>query len=169
MKLRLCSLVFYMMIVTIGYAGQPSEVPEGGQLRDATLYGFAGDLQQLSQLRGKPLVINVWASWCGPCRAEMASLSQLAQQFNGKQFNIIGISTDDDADAALKFILQANLAFANYHDHQLIMETMLGASRIPLTVLIDAKGRIVKKIHGAREWDSPESLQLIGSALKVKI
>lgn len=169
MKQFIGALIFGFIAVTCSYADQQGEVPEGGMLRDATLYGFAGDFQQLAKLRGKPLVINVWASWCGPCRAEMASLSQLANRYNGKQFNIIGISTDDDADAALNFILQSNIAFANYHDHQLIMETMLGASRIPLTVLIDAKGRIVKKVHGAREWDSPESLQLIGTTLKVKI
>ncbi|MDH5219168.1 MAG: TlpA family protein disulfide reductase, partial [Gammaproteobacteria bacterium] len=67
----------------------------GSVLRDATLQGFGGDTLHLSELRGKPLIINVWASWCGPCRAEMGSLERLSKRYGGKQFNLIGISTDD--------------------------------------------------------------------------
>ncbi len=150
-------------------AATPGEVPEGGQLRDAVLYGFAGDFRRLSELYGKPLIINVWASWCGPCRAEMGSLDRLAKKYDGKQFNIIGITTDDDADAALRFMLQADVHFANYHDHQLLWENMLGADRIPLTLLIDKQGRVLKKIHGSHEWDSPEALQLIGNEFGLKL
>ena len=69
----------------------------------------------MSELRGKPLIINVWASWCGPCRAEMGSLERLSRRFNGKQFNIIGVSTDDHANAAAAFLRQAKVTFDNYH------------------------------------------------------
>jgi thiol-disulfide isomerase/thioredoxin len=154
---------------TSAFAKMPGEVDEGGVLRDTPLYGFAGDYRKLSELRGKPLIINVWASWCGPCRAEMGSLDRLSRRFGGKQFNIIGISTDDHADAAAAFLRQAKVTFDNYHDKNLLLESMLGADSIPLTVLVDAQGRVVKKVRGSRAWDSPEAVDLIGKAFRKKL
>jgi thiol-disulfide isomerase/thioredoxin len=151
------------------FARTPGEVAVGDYLRDAPLYGFAGDYRTLSELRGKPLIINVWASWCGPCRAEMGSLERLSRRFNGKQFNIIGVSTDDHANLALEFLRQAKVSFDNYHDRNLLFENMLGADTIPLTVLVDAQGRVLRKVRGSRQWDAPESLDMIGKAFRQKL
>lgn len=169
MKSRLFNLALLFLIATTAVGATPGEVEVGGLLREAPLYGFAGDFRNLSELRGKPLLINVWASWCGPCRAEMGSLERLSRRYGGKQFNIIGISTDDDVDAAAAFIRQSQITFDNYLDSKLLLENMLGANAIPLTVLVDAKGRVVLKIRGSRQWDSAESLELIGNALRVKM
>ena len=154
---------------TSAFAKMPGEVDVGAYLRDAPLYGFAGDYRKLSELRGKPLIINVWASWCGPCRAEMGSLDRLSRRFGGKQFNIIGVSTDDHANLAAAFLTQAKVSFDNYHDRNLLLESMLGADTIPLTVLIDAKGRVLKKVRGSKQWDSPESLELIAKTFGKKL
>jgi thiol-disulfide isomerase/thioredoxin len=151
------------------FAKTPGEVDVGAQLREAPLYGFAGDFRRLSELRGKPLIINVWASWCAPCRAEMGSLDRLARRFGGKQFNVIGISTDDDGAAAAAFLTQANITFDNYLDTKVFMENMLGADTIPLTVLVDAQGRVLRKIHGTREWDASAALKLIASTFRIKL
>lgn len=160
---------FLCVVGLPAFAATPGEVEVGGLLRDAPLYGFAGDFRKLSELRGKPLLINVWASWCGPCRAEMGSLERVARRYGGKQFNVIGISTDDDADAAAAFIRQSQITFDNYLDSKLVLENMLGANAIPLTVLVDANGRVIQKVRGSREWDSQESLDLIRKALRVKM
>jgi thiol-disulfide isomerase/thioredoxin len=163
-------IIFCMSVLSAtGFAKMPGEVDEGGLLREAPLYGFSGDYRKLSELRGKPLIINVWASWCGPCRAEMASLERLSRRFNGKQFHIIGVSTDDHANLAAEFLRQEKVTFDNYHDRNLLLESMLGANTIPLTVLVDAQGRVVKKVRGSREWDSPDALELIGKALRKKL
>ncbi|MBE0626146.1 MAG: TlpA family protein disulfide reductase [Burkholderiales bacterium] len=163
-------IVFWMSALSASaYAKMPGEVDEGGLLREAPLYGFSGDYRKLSELRGKPLIINVWASWCGPCRAEMGSLERLSRRFNGKQFNIIGVSTDDYPKLAAEFLRQTKVSFDNYHDRNLLLESMLGANTIPLTVLIDAQGRVIKKVRGSRQWDSPESLELIGKAFRKKL
>ena len=138
-------------------------------LREAPLYGFAGDYRKLTELRGRPLIINVWASWCGPCREEMGSLERLSRRFGGKQFNIIGVSTDDDARAAAAFIARAGITFDNYLDKNLLLEHMLGADTIPLTLLVDAHGRVLSKFDGSRQWDSPEALELIGKAFRKKL
>ncbi|MEQ1767833.1 MAG: TlpA disulfide reductase family protein [Methylotenera sp.] len=161
-----CSL---LCISTSTFANTPGEIEVGSYLKEVTLNGFSGKSKKLSVFRGKPLIINVWASWCGPCREEMGSLERLARRFNGKQLNIIGISTDDDASAALGFINDTKLSFANYLDHNLILENMLGANTIPLTILVDAQGRVVKKVRGSKEWDSPESLKLIEQSLWIKL
>lgn len=162
----LATLLFFVFPV---YADTPGEVKEGEMLREAPLYGFAGDFRQLSELRGKPLIINVWASWCEPCRAEMGSLERLAGRYGGKQFNIIGVSTDDDAYAAFRFLLGSRITFDNYLDKHLMLENMLGANTIPLTLLIDAQGRVIKKFRGFHVWDSPESIKLIGATFEVEM
>ena len=151
------------------FAGTPGEVPIGGYLREATLQGFSGDTKKFSDYRGKPLVINVWASWCGPCRAEMGSLDRLARRYGGKQFNVIGISTDDDGNAAAELIKKLKLTFVNYLDSKVFLENMLGANTIPLTILVDANGRVLEKVHGAHEWDSPEFIEAIGKTFHIKL
>lgn len=168
-KAFLLALFCLSTLCASAFAKMPGEVDEGAVLRDAPLYGFSGDYRTLSELRGKPLIINVWASWCGPCRAEMASLERLARRFNGRQFNIIGVSTDDHVNAAAAFLRQARVTFDNYHDRKLLLEAMLGANTIPLTVLVDAQGRVLQKVRGSREWDSPDALQLIAKAFRQKL
>ena len=149
-------------------AATPGEVKVGENLREARLDQLFGHVAKISDFRGKPLLINVWASWCGPCRAEMGSLERLAKRFNGKEFNVIGVSTDDDRRAAETFLKYAKVSFPNYIDHYLLLENMLGASQIPLTILVDGNGRVIRKVSGTRDWDSPESIALIGQAFQLK-
>ena len=99
----------------------------------------------------------------------MGSLERLSRRFAGKQFNMIGISTDDDARAAANFLAGAGITFDNYLDRNQLLENMLGADTIPLTVLVDAKGRVLSKFHGSHQWDSPAALELIGKAFHEKL
>ena len=150
-------------------AGTHGEVKIGDYLREATLDGLNGKKKKFSDFKGKPLIINVWASWCGPCRAEMGSLERLAHRYNGKEFNIIGVSTDDYRNKAEAFIKQTEITFENYLDHKLLLENMLGANTIPLTILVDDQGRVLEKVRGAREWDSPKIIDAIGEAFHLKL
>lgn len=145
------------------------EVDIGGYLREVTLDGLNGETKTFSALKGKPLIINIWASWCGPCRAEMGSLELLSQRYNGKNFNIIGISTDDYRDNALSFVKQTKITFDNFLDHKLLLENMLGAQTIPLTLLVDADGRILEKIRGARDWNSLENITSIREVFNINL
>ena len=169
MKSNTIIVLLLLLMSTSTFAGTPGEVPVGGVLRDATLQGFGGDVLRLSDLRGKPLIINVWASWCGPCRAEMGSLDRLSKRYGGKQFNLIGISTDDDTNAAFYFLMRLGVTFDNYADKKLMMENMLGANTIPLTLLIDANGKVLKKVRGFKEWDSPETVKMIAAQFKISM
>ena len=147
-------------------AATPGGVGIGEILREATLQGLNGPSRRLSEFRGKPLLINVWASWCGPCRQEMASLDRLAWLEQARGFTIIGISTDDYPEQARVWLKDSNATINQFIDTRLQMETMLGASRLPLTVLVGADGRVLDKVYGAREWDSLESLQRIEKAFR---
>ena len=169
MKFYVVTILLLNLIFTCAYARTPGEVLVGGILRDARLQGFGGDVLELSSLRGKPLIINVWASWCGPCKAEMGSLENLHKRYGGKQFNLIGISTDDDTNAAFFFLMRQGITFDNYADKNLMMENMLGANTIPLTLLVDANGKVLKKVRGFTQWDSPETVKMIASVLGVKL
>jgi thiol-disulfide isomerase/thioredoxin len=147
-------------------AKDPAEIEIGKTLRDAPLIGLNGPSRKLSDYRGRPLLINVWASWCGPCRQEMASLERLAWQDKALPFAVIGISTDDYAENAMKFLNGSNASISHFIDDKLQLEAMLGANRIPLTVLVDAKGQVVDKVYGAKPWDGPEAKALIDAAFR---
>jgi len=125
------------------------------------MQGLNGPSRPLSFYRGRPLIINVWASWCAPCRAEMASLERLAWGDLAERFAVIGISTDDHIDRAQSWLRRSNATISHYIDRRLELEHMLGATHLPLTVLVDATGRVRAKVAGAREWDGPEARRLI--------
>jgi thiol-disulfide isomerase/thioredoxin len=147
--------------VPVAFAATPGEVQIGETLPEATMQGLNGPPRKLSEFRGKPLLINVWASWCGPCRSEMASLERLAWMDLAPSFNVIGISTDDYPEKAKGALKASNATITHFIDSNLQLENMLGASQLPLTVLVDADGRVLKKIYGAKAWDGPQALQLI--------
>jgi thiol-disulfide isomerase/thioredoxin len=164
--LVLASLVGW---VSPSFAKTPGEVEVGSILQDVQMNGLSVPPKKLSAYRGKPLIINVWASWCGPCRQEMSSLDKLARRYGGGQFNLIGISTDDNIEAAYVFLERTGTSFDNFIDKKLVLENMLGADRLPLTVLIDAQGRVLSKHYGARDWDGMEAKQLIEQAFRIRM
>lgn len=142
----------------------PAPVAVGRPLPDVVMSGLNGPNRSLSSYRGRQLIINVWASWCGPCRDEAASLERLAAGDFGGRYVVIGISTDDYREAALKWLSHSNAKVSHYIDSKLTLEHMLGAWSIPLTVLVDPGGRVVARFYGARQWDSVESIMEIERA-----
>ena len=149
-------------------SGSATPLAIGAVLPDVVLHGLNGPSRPLSAYRGRPLIINVWASWCGPCRAEIGSLERLAWREDVGQFAVIGISTDDYPEQARGFLKLTNATISHFIDKNLVMEHLLGATHLPLTVFVDAKGRIVKRIYGARAWDGSDSRQLIIATLKTR-
>jgi thiol-disulfide isomerase/thioredoxin len=166
--LLVCLSCFFMAI-SPSHAKTPGEIEVGDILRDLPLRGLNGPAKSLSAFKGMPLVINVWASWCAPCRAEMGSLDRLAKRY-GKQFSVIGISTDDYPENARAFLQKSGTAFPMFIDNQpWPLENMLGANRLPLTVLVDSDGKVIAKYYGANEWDSPAAIAAIAKAFKLKL
>lgn len=107
-------------------------------------------------LRGKMLVLNVWATWCPPCRREMPSLERLSKTLDPKRFAVVGLSTDQDERLAAEFLLQNGITFINYFDENARVSREWGLKVYPETFLIAPDGTLVHRIPGLREWDSPE-------------
>jgi thiol-disulfide isomerase/thioredoxin len=164
----LAQLLLALSLAGLAQAKTPVEVPIGATLPEASMHGLNGPDRALSAYQGKPLLINVWASWCGPCRMEMGSLERLAWADQGQRFTLIGISTDDSEAAAKRYLGQANATINHYQDRALLLENMLGAKRLPLTILVDAKGRVRGKFYGAREWDTAEADAWLNKLLSPK-
>ncbi len=96
-------------------------------------------------------------------------MERLARRYGGKQFNVIGISTDDDGNAAVAIIKKSKITFENFLDSNVVLENMLGANTIPLTILVDAQGRVLDKARGAYDWDSAEIIEEIGNTFHIKL
>lgn len=156
-------------LTSVAHAHTDGEVEVGAVLKDLQMQGLSGASRKLSYFYGKPLVINVWASWCGPCRQEMGSLQRLSRRAGIARFNVIGISTDDYRDSAAAFLKQSKTTFPNFIDHDVILENMLGADHIPLTILVDAHGRVLEKFYGANEWDGPAAIELLNKTFHLKM
>jgi thiol-disulfide isomerase/thioredoxin len=148
-------------------AGPPVQVQPlaiGAPLPDVVMTGLNGPSRSLKSFVGRRLIINVWASWCGPCRAEAASLERLAWSEAGMAYTVIGISTDDDRQAAALWLKQSNATLSHFIDRDVVLERLLGASTIPLTVLVDERGRVVARVRGAKAWDGREMVGEIARA-----
>jgi hypothetical protein len=97
----------------------------------------------------------------------MASLERLAWRNSDARYAVIGISTDDYPEKAKALLRGTNATISHFIDRELQLETLLGASRLPLTVLVDAGGRVLQKVYGAREWDSAESIALVENSFRL--
>ncbi len=120
----------------------------------------------LSDLRGKVVILNFWASWCPPCLEETPSLNKLQEAIAPKGGVVLGISVDEDGDAYQKFLADNHVVFPTYRDASKKTATDYGTSMFPETYLIDREGRLARKIVGPQDWQSPEIMRSIGILLK---
>ena len=110
----------------------------------------------LSDLRGKVVILNFWASWCPPCLEETQSLNTLQQTIGPKGGVVLGISVDEDNAAYQKFLVDNHVVFPTYRDASAKTAKDYGTSMYPETYLIDRQGRLARKIIGPQDWQSPE-------------
>jgi thiol-disulfide isomerase/thioredoxin len=117
----------------------------------------------LAHFRGKVLLLNIWATWCPPCRKEMPSLDRLQQQLGGPDFEVVALSIDHEGVSVVKrFFKEIDIrALAIYNDKTVRAGLDLGAVGIPTTLLIDRSGREIGRVAGPAEWDSPEAVETI--------
>lgn len=107
-------------------------------------------------LRGKMIVLNVWATWCPPCRREMPGLDRLSRLLDRNRVAVVGMSTDDDSRLAAEFLQQRSISFANYHDEGAVLAKRLGLEVYPETFVIAADGTLLARMTGLQDWDKPE-------------
>ncbi|MEE9257986.1 MAG: TlpA disulfide reductase family protein [Nitrospinaceae bacterium] len=121
----------------------------------------------LDNYRGKYLLINFWATWCGPCKVEMPSLESLYQRFKSDKFDVLAISNDMFGATVVKPFMEAhNLTFPVALDQQLTVSHQYGIVSLPTTVLIDPEGNIIGVLQGAENWSKPDTLLYFENLLK---
>jgi peroxiredoxin len=114
----------------------------------------------LDQLRGKPVVLNFWASWCAPCVEEMPSLVQL-QKIMGDKVTILAVSEDADDKAYQKFVRDHNVDLLTVRDPKQTANTLYGTYKFPETYIIDKDGIIRRKLIGATDWTAPDIVEYL--------
>lgn len=130
----------------------------------------------LESLRGKVVVLNVWATWCTPCRAEMPALQRLHEQFAGRGLEIVAVSVDKPLGSLAPsgraggdvrgYVNEMGLTFQILHDPEGSIEQLFLVNGLPTTFIIDKNGRIDQKVVGAREWDAANYVEYFNYLLQ---
>ena len=139
----------------------PKPVPEI-QFQDSE-----GKALTLQDFRGKVVLLNIWATWCLPCRHEMPTLDRLQAKLGGPDFEVLPLSIDRSGfEAISKFYTDVGVKhLAMYLDSSTRAASTLGAVGLPTTLLIDRDGRELGRLVGPAEWDSPDMIALINGYL----
>jgi len=131
-----------------------------------TIYDLSGKAVTLTELKGKVVLLNLWATWCPPCKAEMPSLQRLYEATKDKDFVILAIDSGEDKDTVSKFITANNYTFPIMIDPTNNAIEQYSSGSIPTTYLINKKGFVLGRVVGGKEWDSKEFIDLIDKLIK---
>jgi len=144
-----------------GRATGPKAVP------DLRFVDGAGRAYSLADFRGKVVLLNVWATWCEPCREEMPTLDRLQARLGGDRFQVVALSVDQQGAAiARKFYEEfAIKALALYIDPTAKAAFVLDAPGLPVSLLVDRQGREIGRHLGALKWDAPEVVERLQRAM----
>ena len=126
----------------------------------AALADLAGKPVTMATFKGKPVLVNLWATWCAPCIAEMPTLDRAAQALDGK-VAVVALNQGDDVAKVQAFLAGKPLAHARPLLDKAMTVSMTLSANLPTTILYDATGHEVWRATGGRDWASPESISLI--------
>lgn len=122
----------------------------------------SGKPASLADYRGQVLLLNIWATYCLPCRVEMPAIERLSQRMKGTDFHVLAVSVDVvDSTEVNAFVKQLGLTFDVLHDRPGGIQQQYQTTGVPESFVIDRHGVIVKKVIGASEWDGPVNEVLI--------
>jgi thiol-disulfide isomerase/thioredoxin len=126
-----------------------------------------GKEQKLSDWKGRVALVNLWATWCAPCRKEMPALAQLQQELGSADFEVVAISLDrKGAEASAAFIAETGAtALALYIEPSGRILDDLQALGLPATVMVDRQGNEIGRLLGPADWASPEGIALVKAAI----
>lgn len=134
---------------------------EGRAVPPELLALISGEGEAAQPWAGKMLILNIWATWCGPCRNEMPSLNRLWAILDPQRFAVAGISIDVDPLLVSEFLLQHGIGYSNFLDPSGKVVRELGLNTYPETLVISPDRRLVRRETGWRDWGTPEMVSLI--------
>jgi peroxiredoxin len=122
-----------------------------GEAPDFTLQSREGGQVSLSELRGDVVMINFWATWCGPCRAEMPHLEALHQRYSDLGFTLLGVNVEEDSRLSDQFLAETPVSFDILFDPHNGVSELYDVVAMPSTVLVDREGNMRFIHHGYKE------------------
>lgn len=161
--------VGWLLLSAVAACGQRDAAVNASHARDEfpvfRLQGIDRADADSTAFRGKLLVINVWATWCPPCRREMPSLERLHTQLNPARARLIGLSVENDQHQVREWLRKSNISFPNYLDTGTPRaRELLHITSFPQTFLVGPDGRVIERIEGARDWADPKWAMRINDA-----
>lgn len=140
-----------------GYDVKPWKTRAHTPAMTAAMVDLNGQAWRLADLRGKAVLINFWASWCEPCRAEMPSLQALAQSQGADKLVVLAVNYKEPPARVAQFVQRTGLALPVVADQQGTLAQQWGVTIFPSTVLIGSDGRVRAVVRGEVDWGSAEA------------
>jgi len=164
-KLKLSILLLGLAVAAVP-ALPAAGIAAGAPAAAFSLPAAAGDTVNLADLKGQVVLINFWASWCGPCRQEMPILDQLYKKYRAAGFTLLGVNVEPKSGDALSFLKGTPVSFPILFDTQSKVSTLYEVTGMPSTVIVDRKGTIRYIHHGYKPGDEGEYLDQIRSLMR---
>ncbi|HEY3730249.1 MAG TPA: TlpA disulfide reductase family protein [Steroidobacteraceae bacterium] len=164
-KLKL-SIAFLAIAAAAAPALPAAGIATGTPAAAFALPAAAGDTVSLAELKGQVVLINFWASWCGPCRQEMPILDQLYKKYKTAGFTLLGVNVEPKSADALSFLKGTPVSFPILFDTQSKVSTLYEVTGMPSTVIIDRRGNIRYIHHGYKPGDEGEYLDQIRTLMR---
>jgi peroxiredoxin len=139
---------------------------EGQAAPDFVLKSASGENIRLSENRGDVVMINFWATWCGPCRQEMPLLNDLYGRYQRVGFNLLGVNIDDDSRRAMKMVEELGVNFPVLFDENKEVSKLYAVEAMPVTVLVDREGKVRHVHYGYKPGYEDKYLTEIRSLLR---
>jgi peroxiredoxin len=140
---------------------------EGYMAPRFSLRNLKGNLEGLDDHSGKVIVVNFWATWCVPCVKEMPSFENLYRRYRSRGLTLLAVSLDKgDSTKVQEFADKHKLSFPILLDTEGVAEKLYPSFSIPFTYVIDKQGRVVARVDGAKNWESPDTFEAVEHLLK---
>lgn len=131
-----------------------------------TLKSQSGKNLKLSELRGQVVLLNFWASWCGPCRTEMPLLGKIHEKYKGMGFTVLGVNVEEDSAPAISIINKTKIAFPVLFDKTNAVSKLYNVSAMPSTVIIDRDGNMRYLHEGYKPGDEEKYREWVKKLLQ---
>ncbi|HYL72040.1 MAG TPA: TlpA disulfide reductase family protein [Candidatus Dormibacteraeota bacterium] len=161
MKNRIAAIAAALALSLPALAGS-----EGGPAPGFSLDSRAGSQVSLAQYKGQVVMINFWASWCGPCRQEMPLLESIYKKYSKMGFTMIGVNVEPDSNAANEWLKQTPVSFPILYDKDSKVSKLYDVSGMPSTVIIDRSGKLRMLHRGYKPGDENEYLDSIRTLVR---
>ncbi|MGD2019884.1 MAG: TlpA disulfide reductase family protein [Thiohalocapsa sp.] len=136
-------------------------MPETPAAPDFELQGPDGETYSLAAMQGQPVIINFWATWCPPCRAEMPAMQRAWEQLEGDGVMLVAVNVGESKAEVAAFAEQLQVEFPLPMDTDMSVSQRWPMKGLPTTFVVDPDGRLVYRAQGERDWDDPALLDLV--------